>query len=58
MSLSGCDGLFCIVVGWCNFYLNLIREVMKPLSPLTFEEPVNSGGMLGSIQVVGINGSE
>lgn len=31
---------------------------MNTLSPLTFEEPINSGGMLGSIQVVGINGSE
>lgn len=31
---------------------------MKTLSLLTFEESVNSGRMLGSIQVVGINGSE
>lgn len=31
---------------------------MKTLSPLTFEEPINSGGIFGSIQVVGVNGSE
>lgn len=57
-SVSGCDGLSCTAVGWCSFCLNLVREVMNTLSPLTFEEPINSGGMLGSIQVVGINGSE
>lgn len=56
--LSGCDGLSCTAVGWCSFCLNLVREVMKSLSILTFEEPVNSGGMLASIQLVGVNGSE
>lgn len=50
--------LSCTAVGWCSFCLNLVREVMKALSPLTFEEPVSSGGMLGSIQVVGVNDSE
>lgn len=40
------------------FFLNLVREVMKTLSPLTLEEPISLGGMHGSIQVVGVNGSE
>lgn len=43
---------------WCNFCLTLIRKVMKALSLLIFEEPFNSGGMLGSIQVVDFSGSE
>lgn len=55
VSVSGCDGLSCTAVGWCSFCLNLVGEVM---SSVTFEEPINSGGMLGSIQVVGVNGSE
>lgn len=57
-SVAGCDGLSCAAAGWCGFCLSLIRKVTKALSLLTFEEPVNSGGMLSSIQVLDFNGSE
>lgn len=57
-SAAGCDGLCCTAVGCCNLCLILIRKVLRVLSQLTFEEPVNSGGMLGGIQVVDFSGSE